>query len=155
MRIRMRDMHLSKEISAKLFRIVVVAFKAPLVQWSEFMVPNHKARVRFPDGAASEFKGTIGAVGSASVLCTGGPGFESLIVQCSSSLMHSIFFYARPSRYAQKSVVDCNLQKQKEEGSRRPECLEISLPGVGIEHTSDAMWTRVIAPRNVGRDGCL
>ena len=39
----------------------------------KYLVANEVPRVRFPDGACS-----CGAVGSASVLCADGPGFEPL-----------------------------------------------------------------------------
>ena len=40
----------------------------------KYLVANEVPRVRFPDGASS----SCGAVGSASVLCADGPGFEPL-----------------------------------------------------------------------------
>ena len=41
----------------------------------KYFVANEVPRVRFPDGA---FFSSCGAVGSASVLCADGPGFEPL-----------------------------------------------------------------------------
>ena len=60
---------------------VRIPLRTPFFSYSEsaiglvvkYLVANEVPRVRFPDGACS-----CGAVGSASVLCADGPGFEPL-----------------------------------------------------------------------------
>ena len=59
----------------------------------------------------AQIKGTIGAVGSASVLCTGGPGFESLIVQRThrSALLVQWLEYMVPNHMARVRFLDSAL----------------------------------------------